>query len=431
MLSSKLYVVNSVDLISSIQRLPKALAWPPIVSRIAGAFCGSSEEARAIFGGHDKGDWPYFDEMHKTMQSALAPGPGLDGMNRVMIENISRSVDKLQPQRHHGKVVIGLEEWTRHEITMATTNSTYGEHNPFRDQAIEKAFWDFEDGLVMLIINRLPHWTARKAHEGREAATHAFREYFQAEHHKTASLLMRERYDLNIGNCVGILVNTAPAAFWTLFNVYSRADVLEECRREIDILGSAMTTGSLDRQTRKTVDIAMIKQNCPILTSTLQETLRQYTLGVAARRVMHETLLDGSYLLEKDATIIIPSRAVHTDPAVWGPDASDFDYKRFMRDYPSALNPSQPKPKSTAFRAFGGGTSLCPGRHFATTEILSTVVMLLLRYDLVPIGGKWPALKTANSNMAAIIMKPDTDVQVEVVARKGTTDCEWDFKLAE
>ncbi|KAI4114384.1 MAG: hypothetical protein LQ338_008016, partial [Usnochroma carphineum] len=59
------------------------------------------------------------------------------------------------------------------------------------------------------------------------------------------------------------------------------------------------------------------------------------------------------------------------------------------------------KPSLKAFRAFGGGTTLCPGRQFATTEILATVVTMIMRYDFIPAEGRWVAPETEKTNIAA------------------------------
>ncbi|KAL8769597.1 MAG: hypothetical protein Q9194_005396 [Teloschistes cf. exilis] len=141
--TSKLYVVNSVEIISSVQRYPKALAFPPIEAKFATTICASSKESNDIIAvnltGED-GDWGYSHQVYQSMHSALAPGPGLDGMNRVMIQNVAGSLERLR-STDDKPTRIGLAEWTRHEITLATTNSVYGNHNPFKHPRIERAFW--------------------------------------------------------------------------------------------------------------------------------------------------------------------------------------------------------------------------------------------------------------------------------------------------
>lgn len=133
----------------------------------------------------------------------------------------------------------------------------------------------------------------------------------------------------------------------------------------------------------------------------------------------------------------MPSAVVHTDPAVWGPDALDFNHKRFAVKAGSSSTSSSSqqqegvkRPNPKAFRVFGGGTTLCPERHFATTEILATVLMFIMRYNLTPVEGRWVAPKTGKTNNTAMLMEPDTDVQVEVTPRQGFADGRWEFALA-
>lgn len=106
--------------------------------------CDSSKEANDILQlnvNGEEGDWGYSMEFYRSLHPALAPGQGLDDMNRVMIQSIAASVDKLKPTRKGETTRIKLMEWLRHEVTMATTNSVYGDMNPFQDPKIEKAFW--------------------------------------------------------------------------------------------------------------------------------------------------------------------------------------------------------------------------------------------------------------------------------------------------
>ena len=143
---------------------------------------------------------------------------------------------------------------------------------------------------------------------------------------------------------------------------------------------------------------------------------------------MQDTLLDNKYLLKKGATVLMPSIVIHTDPSVWGEEVETFDHKRFLKNNPTSKRKA---PSSAAFRAFGGGSTLCPGRHFATTEILSTVVMFIMRYDCRSVTGRWIAPTTKNTNVAAVLMEPDTDLKVEVTPRKGFEDGKWEFALQD
>ncbi|KAL8775481.1 MAG: hypothetical protein Q9203_003801 [Teloschistes exilis] len=377
----------------------------------------------------------------------MTPGTGLDGLNRVMIQNIAGSLESLRPIDGQPSR-IGLAEWSRHEVTLATTNSVYGEHNPFKDPKVEQAFWEFESHIVMILINVLPTLTSRSSCRAREVVGGAFRKYFERKHHENGFMLVRNRYNTGkkykisivdiaqheIGDAIAPLINTAPATFWVLFYIYSHPEVLEKCRQEA---GHIMRVSIEEGHHKRTLDITGIKQNCPTLTSTYQEVLRQRTLAAEIRQVMQDTMLDNTYLLKKGGTIIMPSAVVHTDPAVWGPDALDFNHKRFAVKAGSSstlsLTPQQKgvkRPNPKAFRVFGGGTTLCPGRHFATTEILAMVLMFIMRYDLTPVEGRWVAPLTGKTNNAAMLMEPDTDVQVDVTPRQGFEEGRWEFSLA-
>ena len=140
---SKIYVVNSLDLMTSVQKQYKVLAFPPLEAKFAMTACASSSKANDILKinvNGEQGDWGYSMEFHKSLAPSLAPGAGLDGMNRIMIQNVAASLEKLSTGK--GKSTrVGLVAWLRHEITMATTNAVYGPMNPFQNPKAEEAFW--------------------------------------------------------------------------------------------------------------------------------------------------------------------------------------------------------------------------------------------------------------------------------------------------
>ena len=94
----KMYIVTSPALIQAVQKQPKRLAFPPIEAKFASQICGSSPEAREIMIKNvngDEGDWGLSMESYTAIKSALAPGAELDGMNRIMIQNLASSLDNL------------------------------------------------------------------------------------------------------------------------------------------------------------------------------------------------------------------------------------------------------------------------------------------------------------------------------------------------
>ena len=237
------------------------------------------------------------------------------------------------------------------------------------------------------------------------------------------------RYE--VGGGLAILGNTPLALFWTIFYIYSNPSALRDCRTEAETVMSTSTDphGNLVRR----LDVTRVKSNCPIITSTFQEVLCHCSIGISVREVMQDTMLNDKYLLKKDSTIFLPALVPHTDPSIWGSDVSSFNHRRFVKGDASSKAKSgvQNNPSPSSFCGFGGGTTLCPGRHFASTEIFATVIMLLVRYDVEPVNGEWDLPTTENSNFALSIMAPNKDVQVQVTPRAGFEKGDWAFGLPD
>jgi hypothetical protein len=279
-----------------------------------------------------------------------------------------------------------------------------------------------------LIMNVLPTLTAKDAIAAMEFGSSAFERYFKDGHHLKGSALVRARFAHSsehslcindIGraeftNGVALLSNTVPNTFWMLYHVYSNPAILAECRAELRAI--------ISNDAKRTVDMSKVKSECPVLLSTYKEVLRTYSTAVTARLVTEDHLLDGQYLLKKGGTILMPSPVQHLSD-VWGDDKDAFNHKRFTRTGSQRTNPA-------SFRAFGGGTTLCPGRHFATTEILAFVAVTILQFDIRPVSGHWmPPATTVEFWEATKGPASDFDVEMRPVGEfeKGEG---WTFTLS-
>ncbi|MCJ1391523.1 hypothetical protein MMC18_004387 [Xylographa bjoerkii] len=407
------------------------------------SLAGSSKEANAIATTNingDDGDWGLSMDFNKVVYPALTPGAPLEAMNMITIASIAQSLDQLQAGGGTS-TTIGLNRWIRHELTLAITDSVYGPRNPFKNRAIEDAFWDFESDLFRIMMNLLPSLTARKGYLGRQLMSDAFVEYFQNEGLKDASVFAQTRFAsaanhklalrdiarFEVVNLIGTLTSTIRTVIWLLYHIYADPAVLSDCRREVPNIMTAIpdAQGALSRR----LDITRLKSNCPILGSTFQEVLRRHAVGTSVRQVMRDTLLENTYLLKKNAIIIMPSIVVHNDASIWGPDVSAFNHKRFLKPAPSAQSSVHKGHSSSAFRAFGGGTTLCPGRHFATTVTMAMAVMFLMRYEMTPVEGRWPHMTADKTHAVATVEMPDHEIEVEVKVRQGFEEGKWAFRL--
>lgn len=206
-----------------------------------------------------------------------------------------------------------------------------------------------------------------------------------------------------------------PATFWLIYHIFSDPEVLDDCRKEL--WRAVKTNDGIN-----TIDTTYVKNQCPIFLSTLQETFRVHSTSVASRVVLEDHILDGQYLLKKGGIVLIPASVQHNLDSAWGSDAANFDHKRFLqRSRGKRYNP-------VAFRAFGGGSTLCPGRHFVTTEILAFAALVTLRFDVNPRSGSWVVPTVASSNPATSIDQPDQDIQVDIWPRDSHN---WVVNLSE
>jgi hypothetical protein len=109
---------------------------------------------------------------------------------------------------------------------------------------------------------------------------------------------------------------------------------------------------------------------------------------------------------------MIPAPVHHTSAFAWGNDVHEFNHRRFLTE--------EKRHSPISFRGFGGGTTLCPGRHFASTEILAFTAMLILRFDIKPVSGKWYHLTTNKADMWEVTPIPDSDIEVMLTTRVYT-----------
>ncbi|KAI0096081.1 cytochrome P450 [Nemania sp. FL0031] len=407
----RLYVVNSSSLIQRIQRQFLTLSFTAIEARIAANLIGVTEATSKIIKHNATSEDGYLMSLPKYLHSALSTGPALYDMNRRSVQVIAKSLNKLAQE---GPTTVDMFQWVRHELLLASTEGVYGPNNPFRDPIMEQAWYTFETGIMTFLLKRLSRIFARKSFNAREYMVKVWEQYFDEGAYEQGSKLVKARVkisnDFNIslketarielGGSQAILSNTFPVTFWVELSEGVRIDDRGTC----------------------SIDLSYARSSCPILLSTFKETLRLYSTATSTREAMEDHQLDNMYLLKKGGIIMMPSSVQHTNRAVYGETVETFMHKRFIRE------PGEKGIDPIAFRAFGGGTTLCPGRHFAITEILVFSALLALRFDIKPTGGKWVAPSTAKSQTMPAIAVPDWDFSVEMRPRDDGKP--WDISFS-
>ena len=299
-----------------------------------------------------------------------------------------------------------------------------------RASTIAKVFRDFEANASLLLINIAPSYIARKAVQAREKTAQSIFRYYQNNGQQKGSGVARARHDtpakygiskediarLEVPFLFALLSNSVPTTFWTLCHIFSCPDILAELRME---LTEAITSEVGNGSARHIVQIVALKQNCPLLVSIYQEILRTYFTQPHIRQVLRDTVINDEYLLKEGAIIQLATRDVMFDTQHWGPTAAEIDLHRFV---------NQEKRKQTLmFRSFGGAPNLCPGKHFATTEIILIVVLMVMRYEIRPVKGDWK-IPEQKQTVFAGLPPPETDIDVVIEERQGWGG-DWRFEM--
>ena len=290
------------------------------------------------------------------------------------------------------------------------------------------------------MLNIWPKYTANLAWTAREKLTKAFTEYFGAGDHHDSSALTMARWStqheagattediarLEVSETIGVLSNTVPSTFWTLFDIYSRDELLEDLREELR--SNALIIHPDTNQ--HVVDLGLIRDSCPKLVSVFQEVLRFRSNGAPTRVVYEDVLLDDRYLLKAGSVLHLVASAINKEEAVWGSSAQQFDSARFG-NFTKGTESSGKKPQATSYMSFGASPNMCPGRHFAAGEILALTAMLILRYDITPVAGKWWTPRQNPWAIAASVLPPAEAFPVRVSAREEYAGVTWAFNVTE
>ena len=189
-----------------------------------------------------------------------------------------------------------------------------------------------------------------------------------------------------------------------LANVVQDPSLLSRVRSELSsCLSPSSPSDSLD------FDLARLCDR-PLLQSIYAEVLRLYTSVMIVRSTEYTDVTIGNWTFPKDSMIAISSQMAHMDKEVWstGYEArhplQEFWAERFLvfkhdpSSGPSNKRPqdSQPYPASRdageakfslsgvtgSWIPYGGGSKMCPGRHFAKQEILLTFAILCSAFDI-------------------------------------------------
>ncbi|KAK9396010.1 7-alpha-hydroxycholest-4-en-3-one 12-alpha-hydroxylase-like [Crotalus adamanteus] len=224
---------------------------------------------------------------------------------------------------------------------------------------------------------------------------------------------MRDRYMFLL--LYTALNNTSPASFWLLEYLMKHSKAMEEVKKEILEVVKKSGQEVISREKPLNVTKEMLNQT-PILDSALEETLRLVTVPLLIRLVLQDMdlkLHNGkSYFLRKgDKIALFPYLSIHMDPEIH-PDPQVFKYDRFLSQNGNKKEFFKNGKKVKYFAMpWGAGTSMCPGRYFATNEIKLFTFLMLACFDLELINQQEEIPPTNKTRYGFGVIQPMNDVQ--------------------
>ena len=294
----------------------------------------------------------------------------------------------------------------------------------------------------MLLVGVATNLLAPKAYRGRDRIFEAFKVYYANCGHEEGSSLAKARYTaakkngtplediarFELSGLFGMLINTVPCTFWVILDLFSDPQLLQSVREEI--LTAVVTSTSENATITHDLNIAQMKETCFLLPSLFQETLRTRSTGSSIRHVREDVLLADRYLLKKGSMVQMPFSVIHHNEDIWGKTAKEFNPRRFIKTTSSFNVKQKTAIKPGTFRGFGGGTTLCPGRHIATAEITYVVALLAVRFEITPLAAQgWGEPKQAKNHGATSVLPPEKDFRVTIKRRSGTEMSQWKINM--
>ncbi|KAI7251233.1 hypothetical protein KC352_g12646 [Hortaea werneckii] len=460
----RMYIISSSSWTQAFHRASKSLSFHDLVVPTLHSVLDLDPETLQIFTenlNNERGDrsgvlW----EIHNLVKRVLAPrSKGLEEVNQVFFDEIAALVNALP--RDEGTKSVELWKWVCRIMSKSSTTATYGPSNPFAlEPSLVDDFWNIAQNMhILFIFSRswLLSYLAPKLSEARERVFRALREYYETEKFTSGSSLAQESARMRLSKgmtksqsgqaelsiVMALLLNTVPATFWFLTYIFADTKLLAEVRQEVDAC-------TIPTNNTHILTATKLRTHCPLLNSALRETLRLAAPMNTTRYVREDTLLRNpvtreTYLLRKGSLAQIATTVIHQQREIYGAEAppEEFCAERFLRTSRLGEDPATGFRRHDddggnvvgSFGTFGGGSSVCPGRHFAWMEMLAFGALLIAGFDFEDAGKGGggaiavPPFRKEKMFIAQGLRKPAVDPNVVIRRRKRFEDVSWKLEL--
>ncbi|VBB84294.1 Putative Cytochrome P450 E-class, group IV [Podospora comata] len=353
-------------------------------------------------------------------------------------------------------VVEGVQQLLNVHMATAATATLAGKGILARWPKLIDWLWDF-DKVAASLVWGLPRWMNRSALETRDSLRHACKQYIEEELAKgfdleadhgnwepiMGSTFQREMMrwmkqsgfsteamgaSTMVTMLFGTNANSIPVTAWCLMEVIEDKSLLEAVREEVNtVLETDPDTGARTINMQKLLAL-------PLLQSIYVECIRLHVSMNVTREAIAPVKL-GDFTLDKGSLIQACTEISHLDEEVWGDEdhpATEFwaaRHLKYVDETDENGNVKKVPQFSMAGRQndwfpYGGGISICPGRHFAKQEIMLTTAIIVARFDLELV--EWvnkdgtPSDRPAQNDVkyaGAASVPPDREMRVRFTRR--------------
>jgi hypothetical protein len=381
-----------------------------------------------------------------------------ENVNELMTEFrrlFQGSVDEDERLKNNKALEIGITEWMRSHMFSASAVALLGSKVLEVYPELVDDFWPFDTAILALFFG-LPKAMVRKEHEAADRIISGMQKWHEVAKIETAGTPMdpsgptawepcygarvtrarqyfykerklseRSRAALDAGFLFGLASNAIPTACWMLMHILdSKSDYSLHKRVMEELRTTKNENGSLN--------VSKVTA-LPLFQAVFNEVLRLYTDVLVSRYLPEDLVLPfdngrSKMAFDKGSMILAPSYINHHDTSFWEDSFSDapcniFYPDRFLMTNPeTGVNTFSTAGTAGKFFPFGGGRTICPGRIFAKQEVMASVALLLLEFDIEVLNytdlegnltETFPEMKDSYQGSGIVAMNGDVKVRMK------------------
>ncbi|KAK8127348.1 cytochrome p450 [Apiospora sp. TS-2023a] len=391
------YVITKAEDVAQVYRNTQTLSYEIFVQSMMRILGNSDGAVKAMFTPlpKDKEGFPnpqgqplgiLFRRMHIHQ---LFPGENLTFLEHRFYDFFDRhlTLEKLTetcssyaaPNTTPGSITLPLTQWCSDYFIKGGQAAYFGARLAEIDPTLTDAFLVFDE-LSYQVIYQYPTFLARKMQAARRRVLSGLKRYLQLPQDQReddawfVKAMETEMRALNMSDddmaiatmtiYWAINTNSRKAAFWLMAYLLQTPSLIDVVREETAPLFRADGTFDFER----------LHSAVPQLDAMWNEMLRLASFAASVRYITADTVI-GSKRLRKGNRLIVPYRQLHMDEAIFGAPVDQFRHERFLENPRLAQGGS-------GFHPFGGGATMCPGRHVAKRAVFIFAAMVLRRFDV-------------------------------------------------